>query len=168
MAKKATARRASREPLDLEHFVPFLLNSVARRFNARLEKIFRVKRLTIHDWRLLATLANTELQRPAEIANYIAVDPSTLSRIIDRFAQVGVIERRKPAGEARITELHLTSLGRALYDSAFDIIAAERDRLLAGLTAQERDQFICLLVRLHESYEPSGVLLLRSNGKSAA
>jgi DNA-binding MarR family transcriptional regulator len=168
MAKKTTARRASSQPLDLEHFVPFLLNSVARRFNARLEKVFRVKRLTIHDWRLLATLANTELERPAEIADYIAVDPSTLSRMIDRFAQAGVIARHKPAGEARITELHLTSLGRALYDTAFEIIAAERDRLLASLTVQERDQFMRLLVKLHESYEPSAVLPVRTNGKSAA
>lgn len=154
MAKRTVRMSAASEPFDLERFVPFVLNSLSRRLNMRLEKAFRVKRLTIHDWRLLATLANTQLNRPADIANYIATDPSTLSRMIDRFARAGVITRNKPAGEARITELELTKLGRALYDAAFGVIIQERDFFLVSLTVNEREQFTRLLVKLCENYEP--------------
>ena len=154
MTRKSSRGPAAGERFDLERFVPFALNALSRRLNMRLEKAFRVKRLTIHDWRLLATLANTQLNRPADIANYIATDPSTLSRMIDRFARAGVITRNKPAGEARITELELTKLGRALYGAAFDVITQERDFFLASLTLAEREQFTRLLVKLCENYEP--------------
>jgi DNA-binding MarR family transcriptional regulator len=114
--------------------------------------------MSIHDWRLLATLANTQLNRPADIADYIATDPSTLSRMIDRFVRAGVMARRKPAGEARITELALTKLGHSLYEAAFEVIAQERDRLVGALTAAEKQQFLRLLVKLCDSYEPVAAL----------
>lgn len=158
MTRKAAPARAGREALDLERFEPFLINSLTRRFNGRLEKAFRSKRLTIHDWRLLATLANTQLNRPAEIADYIAIDPSTLSRMIDRFVRAGIVVRHKPAGEARITELALTKPGHALYEAAFEMIASERDRMVGALTAPEKAQFLRLLVKLCDTYEPAAVL----------
>lgn len=163
MARKPLRERA--DAPDLERFEPFLINSLTRRLNGRLEKAFRRKRLTIHDWRLLATLAKTPLNRPAEIADYIATDPSTLSRMIDRFARAGVVIRKKPAGEARITELALTRLGHSLYEAAFDVIAQERDRMVGALSAAEQAQFRRLLVKLCSSYEPAAAL---PDGKTSA
>jgi DNA-binding MarR family transcriptional regulator len=158
MAHKPARARAGDDALDLERFEPFLINSLTRRVNARLEKAFRRKRLSIHDWRLLATLANSRLNRPADIADYIATDPSTLSRMIDRFVRAGVMVRRKPAGEARVTELALTKLGHSLYEAAFEVIAQERDRMVGALTAAEKGQFLRLLVKLSDTYEPAAVL----------
>jgi DNA-binding MarR family transcriptional regulator len=158
MARKSAGMRERAETLDLERFEPFMINSLTRRFNGRLEKAFRGKRLTIHDWRLLATLANTQLNRPAEIADYIATDPSTLSRMIDRFVRAGIVVRHKPGGEARITELALTKPGHSLYEAAFELIAAERDRMVGAFTASEKTQFLRLLMKLCDSYEPAAVL----------
>jgi DNA-binding MarR family transcriptional regulator len=158
MPRKPAPARAGTEALDLERFEPFMINSLTRRFNGQLEKAFRRKRLTIHDWRLLATLANTQLNRPADIADYIATDPSTLSRMIDRFVRSGVMVRRKPAGEARITELALTKLGHSLYEAALEVITAERDRMAGAFTAIEKQQFLRLLTKLVDSYEPAATL----------
>lgn len=157
MARKRARMRDGAGLLDLERFEPFLINSVARRFNARLETAFRRKRLSIHDWRLLATLANTPLNRPADIADYIATDPSTLSRMIDRFVRAGAMLRRKPSGEARITELALTKVGHSLYQAAFMVIGQERDRLMGALTAAEKRQLLRLLVKVCDGYEPVAV-----------
>lgn len=158
MMRKPVPSRAGADALDLGRFEPFHINSLGRRFNGRLEKAFRRKRLTIHDWRLLATLASTSLNRPADIADYIAIDPSTLSRMIDRFERAGVVVRHKPAGEARITELALTKLGHSLYEAAFEVIAAERERLVSALTTAEKNEFLRLLVKLCDSYEPATAL----------
>lgn len=166
MIRKPVCARDDGAALDLERFEPFLINSLTRRFNGRLEKAFRRKRLSIHDWRLLATLANTPLTRPAEIADYIATDPSTLSRMIDRFVRAGIMLRNKPAGGARITELALTKLGHALYEAARDVIAQERDRLVGALSAAEKEQFMRLLVKLCDTYEPAAAL--RADKTSAA
>ena len=165
MAGRKSARARDSEALDLERFEPFLINSLTRRFNGRLEKAFRRKRLSIHDWRLLATLANTGLNRPGEIADYIATDPSTLSRMIDRFVRAGVMVRNKPAGEARITELALTPLGRSLYEAAFEVIAVERGRLMGALSEAEKAQLQRLLVKLCDTYEPAAAL---PDGKTSA
>lgn len=158
MARKPARLHERVEALDLDRFEPFLINSLTRRFNGRLEKAFRRKRLSIHDWRLLATLANTPLTRPADIADYIATDPSTLSRMIDRFVRAGVMVRNKPAGEARITELALTKRGHSLYEAAREVIAHERDRLAGALTAAEKQQLLRLLVKLCDTYEPAAAL----------
>jgi DNA-binding MarR family transcriptional regulator len=158
MAKKQSDRARVAQAFDLESSIPFMLNGLTRRFNARLERAFRCKRLGIQDWRLLATLANTPLNRPADIADYIATDPSTLSRMIDRFALAGVLVRKKPAGEARITQLELTAFGRSLYEAAFEVISHQRDVLLSSLTEREREQLTRILVKLRDNYEPSTAL----------
>lgn len=165
MARKPARSRENAPALDLERFEPFLINSLTRRVNGRLERAFRRKRLSIHDWRLLATLANTPLTRPADIADYIATDPSTLSRMIDRFVRAGVMVRNKPAGEARVTELALTRLGQSLYEAAREVIAQERDRLVGTLSGAEREQFRRLLVKLCNAYEPAAAL---PDGKTSA
>ena len=71
MARKAAPARSDREALDLERFEPFMINSLTRRFNGQLEKAFRRKRLTSHDWRLLATLANTVNQSTADYGDTV-------------------------------------------------------------------------------------------------
>ena len=166
MAQAKRTGRAGCRPLDLEHFGPFLINSLTRRFNARLEKAFRSKGLSIHDWRLLATLANTPFNRPADIADYIATDPSTLSRMIDRFVEAGVMVRRKPAGEARVTELQLTRSGQSLYETALVVITLESERLQAALSEKERAEFERLLLKLCQTYEPTSLPL--PGGKRSA
>ena len=60
--------------------------------------------------------------------------------------------------QARVTELALTKSGHSLYEAAFVMIAAERDRMVGALTATEKTQFLRLLAKLCDSYEPAAVL----------
>ena len=168
MTKKPSRRGRTPEAFDLESSIPFLLNSLTRRFNARLERAFQSKRLGIHDWRLLATLANTSLNRPVDIAEFIATDPSTLSRIIDRFERAGVLVRKKPAGEARVTFVEITTLGRSLYAAALEVISHQREALLSPLTERERKALTQILVKLRDTYEPAAALARLQTNASAA
>lgn len=54
----------------------------------------------------------------AEVAQRLDVAPSTASRLVDRAAAAGMVERRTSPSDARRADLHLTDRGRALHERA--------------------------------------------------
>lgn len=70
--------------------------------------------LTGAQLRLLAKLRRNEGATQAELANEMEMRPISLSALVDKLAQQGLVERRADENDRRINRLHLTSAGRDL------------------------------------------------------
>ena len=68
----------------------------------------------------------------ADLASALAVQPSTLSLLIDRLQARGLVRRQRPEGDRRLVELRLTANGARLAARA---PSAAQGRLLHGLRA---------------------------------
>ena len=105
--------------------------------------------LTASETELLALVARTQGIGVAEAADSLQVAPNTVSTLVGRLSQEGLLHRRRdhrdrraarlgltPAGEARIAEVRRRRA--AILDDAFDRLSAEdRALLLDSLPALE-------------------------------
>jgi DNA-binding MarR family transcriptional regulator len=131
----------------------------------QLRPVFAAFGLGDGDFDVLATLRRNgppfELT-PTELAGRTMVTSGAVSKRVDRLAGAGLVERRVSEADARGRHVRLTDRGRALIDEAYPVHLRNEARLLAGLSAREREQLATLLRRLGASMEASGVPDVRS------
>lgn len=87
------------------------------------------------------------------VADTLAIDPSTASRVVDRAVATGDLERRACTTDRRKARLRLTDAGQAVLDEA----TAHRRALLAEVTdtwdAGDLDRLVDLLHALSSGFE---------------
>ncbi len=64
-----------------------------------------------------------------DLAARCQVTPQTMTRTVDRLERDGLVERNRALADRRSVEVSLTEPGRAAYDQAVDMSAAEPDLL---------------------------------------
>ncbi len=82
------------------------------------------------------------------LARRIGLDASTTGGIVNRLTERGLIDRRVGSSDRRARTLVLTEAGTGLLDAAGPAVRAAQRKLLAPLSAAEREQFVGLLSRL--------------------
>ena len=101
--------------------------------------------LTRAQWGVLAKLERTEGMKQAEIADLMEIQPITLTRLIDKLCDLGLIERRSDDSDRRVNRLYLTDAARPLMLK----LAALRQELtqtaLAGLSAADTHLLVAQL-----------------------
>ena len=92
----------------------------------------------------------------ADVASLADVAPSTASRLVDRAARAGMVDRGTSRTDPRRSALSLTERGATLQASAYTL----RTTWLAGQfrdwTSQDVDHLARLLARFADTLEPDG------------
>jgi DNA-binding MarR family transcriptional regulator len=131
----------------------------------QLRPVFSAFGLGDGDFDVLATLrrngAPFELT-PTELAARTMVTSGAVSKRVDRLAGAGLVERRINDVDGRGRYVRLTGRGKALIDEAYPVHLRNEARLLAGLSAAERDRLAALLRKVGASIEAAGVPDVRS------
>ena len=86
--------------------VSFLLHDVARLMRKRFEQNARSLKLTRSQYQVLAHLSRNDGIQQGSLAELIEVEPITLTRILDRLEEAGLVEPapiRRTAGSGRST-----------------------------------------------------------------
>ncbi len=133
--------------LDLDRYVPGLLTWLANKLSRGASAVYRRHfDVGINDWRVIAQLAVEPRISAARICLVVGLDKAVVSRSLAGLEARGLVA----GGDAKRRRVVLTPAGRALHDRLI-LVALERERrLLACLTAAERETLIDLLGRLHE------------------
>ena len=82
-----------------------------------------------------------------ELGSALGIDRSTMVSLIDQLENAGLAKRRPSATDRRAREIAITPKGRRLLQQARGLISQVEDEVLAGLTAEERDELLTLLRR---------------------
>lgn len=150
--RKPTPQRPSGELLVLEDFLPYRLsilsNRVSRAIAARYAKTFN---LTIPEWRIIAVLGRRPGLTAKEVAEATEMDKVAVSRAVARLVASRRVAARADREDARKQVLTLTAVGEDVHARIAPIALAAEQKLLASLSARERDQLAELLDRLLES-----------------
>ena len=96
-----------------------------------------------------------------ELAQELALEKSTVSRLVDAMVERGLIERVAHPSDARSTLLRATPVGRRVRGEIRRDIARENAEVLRGLTAADRATFIETIRRF------SNAARLRIRGEDA-
>jgi DNA-binding MarR family transcriptional regulator len=95
---------------------------------------------------LEAVLRRGELT-PKHLAAELALEKSTVSRLVEAMVAQGLVARTGHPHDARSMLLRPTAKGRRLYSAVRRAIVAENAEVLKGLTHGERAMFVSTLQR---------------------
>jgi len=120
---------------------------LTRRLDAELEAGHRIS-LAEHTVLLQLVLGGGHL-RMSELADTVLLSPSGVSRLVDRLAADGLLERRPCGADGRAVYATITTLGRALLDEAEPTYVGALRRLFVGqYTREEYERLAALLLRV--------------------
>ena len=124
------------------------ISRLARELEQRLEPVYRAHGLEPGWHDVLATLRRIgppHRLRPSDFTGSLMLTSSGTTKRLDRLEQAGLIERTPDPDDRRGTLITLTAAGRDLIDSVTAAHLANEARLLAALSAAERERLAGLL-----------------------
>lgn len=86
--------------------------AIRRAFDRRAARLG----VTGAQWKVLLRLSRTPGLRQVELADMMDVEPITLSRIVDRLEQSGLVERCPDPADRRVWRLRLTAKAQPLVE----------------------------------------------------
>ncbi len=125
-------------PLDLTSYVFHLFAVVGRHREARLEAELKRMGLSLSRHRALGVLFAIEPCTMSELAEYSAVDRTTMTRTVDQLVDAGLVERTTPREDRRQVVLNLTDEGRRLCRRSLQAVYRVNRALLEDLVEPEQ------------------------------
>ncbi len=133
------------------------ISRAARELEARLEPVYREHGLEPGWHDVLATLRRQGPPyqlRPSDFTGSLMLTSSGATKRLDRLERAGLVERAPDPDDRRGVTITLTEAGHELIDRVTEAHLANEARLLAGLSAREREQLAGLLRKLGLSLPP--------------
>jgi len=112
----------------------FLLSDVARLLRTCADQRAASIGMTRAQWAVLVRLERMEGLKQAELAEQLDLQPITLTRLVDRLCDNGVIERRSDPKDRRAKRLFLTPAARPLLEQLHDMGESLMTDVLAGIS----------------------------------
>jgi len=124
------------------------ISRLARLLRRELDEQLSSQGLTGVQMGLLTRLARSEGLVQAELGRRMAIEPATLTGIVQRLEREGWVRRSCDADNRRLQRVWLTDKAHAALSSLLRVQARYRRRALAGLDAGELAQLENLLHRI--------------------
>ena len=134
----------------------FLLHDVARLMRKRFEQNARGLGLTRSQCSVLAHLARHEGIQQSGLAEILEVEPITLTRILDRLEEKGLLRRERCREDRRVVFLRVAAAGRAQLPRLRATGTRVLEEHLAGFDAAEVESLKSYLGRMIENGKLSG------------
>jgi DNA-binding MarR family transcriptional regulator len=138
--------------LDLSEYLPYLINRVGSALVTRFSEHALIgTHLSIATWRVLAALSNNGRLRQIDIAEITSTEVSTMSRLITRLVQIGLVSRSRSARSNREVVVELTPKAAALVSELIPIAEELQATATEGLSKQDLATVKRALRRMHEN-----------------
>lgn len=109
--------------------------------------------LTPSQFDIVATLGNTPGMTFRRLGEATLITKGTLTGVVDRLEERGLVRRVGSATDGRSTLVQLTARGVAEFERVFPAHIAHLRKPFAALTAADLDALERLLDRLHDAFE---------------
>ena len=111
----------------------FTISDVGRLLRTYADQKARHFGQTRAQWAVLLRLERREGLKQSDLAEDLDIQPITLTRLVDRLCDSGLIERRADPTDRRAKRLHLTPAARPLLDRISVQVEEIAETVLAGV-----------------------------------
>ena len=129
----------------------FIINDVARMLRTFADHKARQLGATRAQWAVLARLDRFEGLKQSELAEMLDLQPITLTRLLDRLCDSGMIERRADPNDRRAKRLFLTPAARPLLEQLGDLGETLMTTALAGVDRESVERMVAQLAIVKEN-----------------
>jgi DNA-binding MarR family transcriptional regulator len=100
---------------------------------------------------VLSALDHLEGASQTTLVDNTGIDRSTMTAIVTRLAQQGLLRRKRSRTDGRAYNVRLTAAGRESLARARTAVVATDEAVFGGFDAEERDRFLRALQRIVDS-----------------
>jgi MarR family transcriptional regulator, transcriptional regulator for hemolysin len=111
----------------------FTISDVGRLLRTYADQKARRFGQTRAQWAVLLRLERREGLKQSDLAEDLDIQPITLTRLVDRLCDNGLIERRPDPNDRRAKRLYLTPAARPLLDRIDSQVEELAEKVLAGV-----------------------------------
>jgi MarR family transcriptional regulator for hemolysin len=138
-------------PRSLNREFAFTINDVARMLRTYADHKASQFGVTRAQWAVLARLDRFEGLKQSELAEMLDLQPITLTRLLDRLCDGGLIERRSDPNDRRAKRLFLTPAARPLLERLGELGEDMMTAALAGVPRESVEQIVAQLALVKEN-----------------
>lgn len=138
MASPARARRVASDPQPdfVEDYLLYLLARASAGASAQFHAVVKAKGISVLEWRVLGQLASGPATVSMLAERALSQQP-TLTKVLDRMTDDGLITRFEDSTDRRRVFASLTPKGRALAAELIPLAREHEARVLAGYAPRE-------------------------------
>src|SRR5450759_915823 len=122
--------------------IAFMIMEVARLLKTYADQRARQYGMSRAQWAVLFRLDRSEGLKQSELAELLDLQPITLTRLLDRLSDNGLIERRADPNDRRANRLFLTPAARPLLERLTVLGEDMMGTVLEGLDAKSIDRML--------------------------
>jgi DNA-binding MarR family transcriptional regulator len=130
-----------------------LISEVSGRLLAAFDGEMAGMGITGAQWVVFMRIANGCGATAAELCRFSRYDTGSMTRMLDRLEEKGLIRRVRSSQDRRVMHLELTEAGRALYPQMPPVAIKVLNEHLRGFTPEELDLFKGFLQRMRSNSE---------------
>jgi len=138
-------------PRSLNREFAFIINDVARMLRTYADYRAGQFGVTRAQWAVLVRLDRFEGLKQSELAEMLDLQPITLTRLLDRLCDSGLIERRSDPNDRRAKRLFLTAAARPLLERLGALGEDMMAGTLAGVPRESVEQIVAQLAVVKEN-----------------
>ena len=120
-------------PFDAPNYLLHLLAAISRYRDVALDHALAPLDLTVARYRALNAIVIFQPCLMGELAEFIGVDRTTMTRTVDQLVAGELVERRTPVSDRRQVELTATAAGRKAVSDARPIVFDLNKQVLEGV-----------------------------------
>ena len=120
-------------PIPVNREIAFTIMDVARLLKTYADQRARQFGISRAQWAVLVRIERTEGLKQSELAEMLDLQPISLTRLLDRLADNGLIERRADPNDRRANRLYLRPAARPLLEQLAGLGQDMMEIVLDGL-----------------------------------
>ncbi len=139
-------------PAFVDHYLAFLLAKASRLISGEFHATLKAQGIPVSEWRILAALRDGPLA-VTRLADLILEQQPTASRLVQRMAEAGLVQRRACAEDGRRTLVELTRRGRQRSDDLTALAMRHQEDTLAPFGPERAGELLDTLrdlIRQHD------------------
>jgi|DEB0MinimDraft_12_1074336.scaffolds.fasta_scaffold18767_2 DNA-binding MarR family transcriptional regulator len=129
----------------------FVIHDVARMLRWEFDRRAQTFNLTRSQWSVLVALIRENGVQQRTLADIADVTAITMTGLLDRLERDGWVVRKPDPEDRRAKRVYLTDKIDPVMADIKAIVKEVRATALHGLSAQERDQLISLMLRIRQN-----------------
>jgi MarR family transcriptional regulator for hemolysin len=139
----------SKMPIKRE--IAFTIKDVSRMLGTYADQQGRVFGISRAQWTVLVRLERTEGLKQSELAEILDLQPISLTRLLDRLDENGLIERRADPNDRRVNRLYLKPAARPLLDQLATLSETLMGTVLEGIEPESMERMLRDLGRIKDN-----------------
>jgi MarR family transcriptional regulator, organic hydroperoxide resistance regulator len=133
----------------LSHWPFYHMNLSIRLYDTEMKRLLKSAKLDVARWRILMIAHEHQPVSVGEAAGQAIMEPSTVTRAMQRLQAGGLITIVTRATDERVSEAALTEKGRTVMERVLTAASRIYHQAFASFDDTEVEQLIGLLARVH-------------------